>query len=287
MKTNPLAKLSIRNVGKRFQSAAGPVDALKDVSLEIEPGEFLILVGSSGCGKSTLLNIVAGLERADEGEILMDGRKVTAPGRERAMVFQDGALFPWLTTVKNIEFGLRQMGIPRCDCRDRAMRYLEIVNLSRFADHCIHELSGGMRQRVAIARALAVEPQILLMDEPFSALDAQTREDLYVELQRIWERTGATILFVTHNVREAVTLGDRVILMRRPQGVSSIQAEFPIEIMRPRQIDDPDVAITAKQISMAMKHGQTFSKPEEYDDAEHPDTPGLLRGFDHPVDGDR
>lgn len=297
MTPDPLAKLSVRKVIKRFRGSAGTVTALWDVNLDVGHGEFVILVGASGCGKSTLLNIVAGLDKADEGEVLMDQRPVRGPGPERAMVFQDGGLFPWLTAVKNVEFGLRQIGVPKAERHERAMRALETVHLAKFANSCLHELSGGMRQRVAIARALAVEPRVLLMDEPFSALDAQTREDLYVELQRIWERTGATILFVTHNVREAVTLGDRVVLLRRPQiqlgGPAaelqpSIQAQFDIDIMRPRHIDDMDVARIAKQISLALKHGHEHINFEEYDlDHEQLETPRLLRGLGGPVDGGR
>ncbi|MEZ0325795.1 MAG: ABC transporter ATP-binding protein [Fimbriimonas sp.] len=279
-------KLSIRGLSKKFKGSAGEVVALSNVSLDVRAGEFLILVGQSGCGKSTLLNIIGGLDSADSGSVLMDGRAVTLPGPDRAMVFQEGALFPWLTAVKNVEFGLTQIRVPKHERRDRALHYLNIVGLSKFSDACIHELSGGMRQRVAIARSLAVEPRVLLMDEPFSALDAQTREDLYIELQRIWESTGATILFVTHNVREAVTLGDRVVLLRRPaeRGDSSIQSVFDVEIMRPRHIDDMDVARMAKQISLTMRHGH--DKPEDLTrNEEQLDAPSLLRGFDSALDG--
>jgi NitT/TauT family transport system ATP-binding protein len=264
-------KLSIQAVSKKFAGRAGEVHALSNVCLEVQEHEFVILVGASGCGKSTLLNIVAGLEEEFEGQVLMDGNPVLEPGPERAMVFQDGALFPWLTVVKNVEFGLKRLHVSANERREKALDYLEIVGLSKVADGLIHELSGGMRQRVAIARALAVEPQVLLMDEPFSALDAQTREDLYVELQKIWQRTGATILFVTHNVREAVTLGDRVILIRRPtrqDGVwlPSIQNEMMISLPRPRHIDDVEVTKLAKELSLAMREGRAHANPDEYDD---------------------
>jgi NitT/TauT family transport system ATP-binding protein len=262
--TEPEYKLSVRNLSKRFHGSSGEVRALLNVSLDIQAGEFVIVVGASGCGKSTLLNIVAGLDEKDTGEILMDGKPVRGPGRERAVVFQDGGLFPWLTVVKNVEFGLRQMGIGKKERLERAMEFLSIVHLSKFAASSLHELSGGMRQRVAIARALAVEPEVLLMDEPFSALDAQTREDLYVELQRVVERTHATVLFVTHNVREAVTLGDRVVLLRRAEERNSVQAEFAIALDRPRHIDDEEVARLAKQISNALREGGQLIEPREY-----------------------
>jgi NitT/TauT family transport system ATP-binding protein len=262
-------KLSVRDLSKRFNGSSGEVRALRNVSLDIAQGEFVIVVGASGCGKSTLLNIVAGLDRADSGDILMDGKPVSGPGRERAVVFQDGALFPWLTVAKNVEFGLKQMGLSRKEREEKALEFLHIVHLSKFAASNLHELSGGMRQRVAIARALAVEPEVLLMDEPFSALDAQTREDLYVELQKVCERTDATVLFVTHNVREAVTLGDRVVLLGRADENKSIQAEFKIALNRPRHIDDTEVARIAKQISQALREGGELVQPEEYEDEEH------------------
>ncbi len=247
--------LSLRGVSKRFQGRTGEVHALEGVDLDVAAGEFVILVGPSGCGKSTLLSIVAGLEAADAGQVHMDGRPVGGPGRERSLVFQDGALFPWLTVSQNVEFGLKRMGLGRRERRERALRYLEMVQLARVADGCLHELSGGMRQRVALARALAVEPEVLLMDEPFSALDAQTREDLYDELQRIWARLGTTILFVTHNVREAVTLGDRVVVLGARPG--RVLCEFPVPIGRPREIDDVEVSRLAKGISLAMRHWQS------------------------------
>lgn len=269
--------VSVQGISKRFTGAATTVDALIDVDLDISTGQFVTLVGASGCGKSTLLNIVAGLELPDAGQVTVDGNRVFEPGPDRAMVFQDGALFPWLTVVKNVEFGLKRIGVNGRERRERAMATLEAVELSTFADSCIHELSGGMRQRVAIARALAPEPKVLLMDEPFSALDAQTREDLYVELQRIWTRTKATILLVTHNVREAVTLGDRVVLLRRPApGCSSVQAEFAVDLPRPRYIDDPEVSKVAKQISLALREGRPVANPDEYDASTNDDAGSVL-----------
>lgn len=250
-----MVKLSIRNIEKQFRDVEHRVHALSGISLDVQAGEFLILVGPSGCGKSTLLNIIAGLDTPDSGEVLMNGVPVSKPGPDRSLVFQDGALFPWLNVRRNVEFGLRQRGDSRAEARDRALHVLEQVGLSRFSESDLHTLSGGMRQRVAIARALAVEPEVLLMDEPFSALDALTREDLYVELQQLWEGHGTTIVFVTHNVREAVTLGDRVMLLASDPG--RIQGEFPVDILRPRHIEDVDVARTAQQISYEMKRGRS------------------------------
>jgi NitT/TauT family transport system ATP-binding protein len=244
-------KLVIRNVTRRYRGTSGEVHALQNVNLEVSEGEFLMLLGPSGCGKSTLLNIVAGLDRPDEGEVTVDGKAVSGPGPDRSLVFQDGALFPWLTAIQNVEFGLREAGVPAKTRREKATQYLELVGLAKFANHAIHELSGGMRQRVALARALVLEPKVLLMDEPFSALDAMTREDLYGELQTLWQERATTVVFVTHNVREAVTLGDRVVIMAPRPG--RILQEFPIEILRPRQIDDVDVSRTAQEISLTMK----------------------------------
>lgn len=261
-----MAKLSLKGISKRFQTRNGPIQALDDIWLDVEDGEFVVLIGPSGCGKSTLFNIVAGLDAADSGEVWESERRVTGPGRDRGVVFQDGALFPWLTAQKNVEFGLKQMGIPPRERAERARHYLQLVHLSRFANSYLHELSGGMRQRVAIARALAIEPEVLLMDEPFSALDAQTREDLYDVLQEIWGRTRKTIVFVTHNVREAVCLADRVVLLAARPG--RVQAVFPIEMARPRFIDDVDVARVAHQISCALKASAAPLRREEYDPEE-------------------
>jgi len=256
-----MVKLSIRNVEKRFLDQDHRVHALSSISVDVAAGEFLILVGPSGCGKSTLLNIIAGLEKPDSGEVLMNGEPVISPGPDRALVFQDGALFPWLNVRRNIEFGLRQKGVSRAEASDRALHFVGLVGLSKFAENDLYTLSGGMRQRVAIARALALEPEVLLMDEPFSALDALTREDLYVEIQELWQGRGATIVFVTHNVREAVTLGDRVLLLASDPG--RIQGEYPVDILRPRHIEDVDVARTAQGISHDMKQARTFKRELE------------------------
>ena len=273
-----MARLTLSGVSKQFTGRKHDVKALEDISLEINDGEFVMLIGPSGCGKSTLLNIIAGLDTADRGEVWENGRRVMGPGRDRGVVFQDGALFPWLTVQKNVEFGLKQMGLPATVRAERAAHVLHLVHLSRFGDSYLHELSGGMRQRVAIARALALEPEVLLMDEPFSALDAQTREDLYQVLQEIWERTRQTILFVTHNVREAVCLADRVVLLSaRPGRIHQI---FPVRLGRPRFIDDVDVVRLARQISCVMKDGAAQARQEEYDADWHPAEAGVLRSVD-------
>ena len=246
------SKLAINNVSKSFQSASGKVLALDRVSLNVAEAEFVCLVGASGCGKSTLLNIIAGLEKPDSGEVLADGKPVTAPGRERLVMFQEPALFPWLTVFGNVLFGLNlKPNLSRKDRHDVAKYYLELVGLSRFERANIHELSGGMKQRVSLARALAPNPRVLLMDEPFAALDALTREQLYGDIQEIWKARRKTIVFVTHNVREAACLGDRVLLFSPHPG--RIQEEFAVELPRPRDINSVDLAAYATRITKALK----------------------------------
>ena len=231
------AKLSARGVSKSFRNTrGGTVPALDDVTLDVGQGEFVCLIGPSGCGKSTLLNLFAGLERPDAGELSIDGRPIGAPGPDRAVLFQDPALFPWMSVGSNVEFALEMIGVPRDERRDRAMHWLKRVHLGRFAQAQPHELSGGMRQRAALARALVCQPEVLLADEPFAALDAQTREILQGELQEVWSETKNTFVFVTHNVREAVFLADRVVLMSAPPG--TLVAEHRIEASRPRDFED-------------------------------------------------
>ena len=216
--------------------------------------EFVCIVGASGCGKSTLLNIIAGLEKPDSGTVLADGKPVTAPGRERLVMFQEPALFPWLDVLGNVLFPLKlKPNLTKKDRRDVAKYYLELVELTRFERANIHELSGGMKQRVALARALAPNPRVLLMDEPFAALDALTREQLYGDLQRIWKSRRKTIVFVTHNVREAVCLGDRVLLFSPHPG--RVQEEFIIELPRPRDLNSVELATYASRITHALKSG--------------------------------
>ena len=211
--------------------------ALQNVSLRLYTNEFLSIVGRSGCGKSTLLNIVAGLLTPTEGEVLITGVPVHGPGGDRGMVFQHSGLFPWLTAIENIEFGPRNKGIPRAERHDRAMELIELVRLKGYENKYPRELSGGMQQRVAIARAMAMDPKILLMDEPFGALDQLTREDMQRELLRIWETKKKTILFVTHAILEAIYLSDRVIVFNSKPGY--VKKEFIIDLMRPRQKSSP------------------------------------------------
>src|SRR3982074_2500738 len=245
------SKLAIDNVSKSFRSASGTVLALDRVSLNVAEGEFVCLVGASGCGKSTLLSIIAGLEKPDSGTVLADGKPVTAPGRERLVMFQEPALFPWLDVFGNVLFPLKlKPNLSRKDRRDVAKYYLELVGLTRWHAN-IHELSGGMKQRVALARALAPNPRVLLMDEPFAALDALTREQLYGDLQTIWKSRKKTIVFVTHNVREAACLGDRVLLFSPHPG--RIQEEFVVDLPRPRDMNTVDLAAHASRIKSALK----------------------------------
>jgi NitT/TauT family transport system ATP-binding protein len=246
------SKLAIEDVSKSFQSSSGTVLALDRVSLNVAEGEFVCLVGASGCGKTTLLNIIAGLEKPDSGSVLADGKPVTGPGRERLVMFQEPALFPWLTVFGNVLFPLKlKPNLTHKDRRDVAKYYLELVGLSRFEHANIHELSGGMKQRVSLARALAPNPRVLLMDEPFAALDALTREQLYGDIQEIWKARRKTIVFVTHNVREAACLGDRVLLFAPHPG--RIQEEFAVKLPRPRDINSVDLAAYATRITKALK----------------------------------
>ena len=245
-------KLVVQGVTKSFPSRRERVVALDNASLNIREGEFVVLVGPSGCGKTTLLNIIAGLEIPDSGQVLADGKPITGPGRERMLMFQESALFPWLDVTGNLMFALKlKPNLTRKDRREVAMFYLKLVGLEKFAKANIHELSGGMKQRVALARALAPNPRVLLMDEPFAALDALTREQLYGDLQRIFQQRRKTIVFVTHNVREAVCLGDRVVLFSPHPG--RIRQEFEIKLERPRDMNMIEVARHAQQILSALK----------------------------------
>ena len=245
-------KLVLEHVSKWFRTSSLMVQALDDVTLRIGEGEFVCLVGPSGCGKSTLLNIIAGLERPDRGLVQADGETILGPGPHRLVMFQDAALFPWLTVLGNVLFGLKLIdGLNAGERREKAEYYLELVGLKRFMHSNVHELSGGMKQRVALARALAPNPSVLLMDEPFGALDALTREQLYGDIQRIWSRHRKTIVFVTHNVREAVCLGDRVILFSPNPG--RIREEFAIPLPRLRDINSVDLARYATEITRVLK----------------------------------
>ncbi len=250
---NITAKLWVKNVSKTFHSAQGEVQALNDVSLRVDEGEFVCLVGPSGCGKSTLLNLIAGLDTPDKGEILVDSDPVKGPGRDRMVMFQEHALFPWLNVMDNVLFGLKlKPNLTDPERREVAKFYLHLVGLDNFAKASVHELSGGMRQRVALARSLAPNPRVLLMDETFGALDALTREQLYGEIQQIWQKRKKTIIFVTHNIREAVCLGDRVILFTPHPG--KIAQIFDIDLPRLRDINDPALTSYALEITSALKH---------------------------------
>lgn len=249
----PSAKLVVENVSKTFRpDGRSRVHALERATLRVDEGEFVCLVGPSGCGKSTLLNLIAGLESPDSGSISSDGVPIHAPGRDRMMMFQESALFPWLDALGNVMFSLKlKPGLTEAERSEVAHYYLKLVGLENFERASIHELSGGMKQRVALARALAPNPRVLLMDEPFAALDALTREQLYGDLQRIWAERKKTIVFVTHNVREACCLGNRVILFSKNPG--RIREEFKIDLPRPRDINSVDLAEYATLIMRSLK----------------------------------
>jgi NitT/TauT family transport system ATP-binding protein len=253
-------KLELRGVCKRFSTKSGELPALESIDLNIRSGEFVSLLGPSGCGKTTLLNVIAGLEKPTAGEVRIDGRAVVGPGKDRVMIFQDGALFPWMNVLGNVEFGLRMSGVAKAERQEIARRFLSLVHLSDFERAYVHELSGGMKQRVALARALALDPDVLLMDEPFGALDAQTRDMLHEELQNIWADTCKTVLFVTHNVREAIVLGDRVVVLSaRP---ARIRQEFVIDLPRPRQIENYAVVDLSSAILAVMRDDVLISERE-------------------------
>ena len=231
-----MTKLEAKNIVKYFSHDSHKLEALGGINLKVEAGDFVCLVGPSGCGKSTFLRIIAGLEKPDEGQIMFDGHPVTETSPERIMVFQEGALFPWLKVQDNVEFGLKMAGIPKEERAKISNRYLDMMQLTKFANSYTYQLSTGMKQRVAIARALVMDPDVLLMDEPFAALDAQTRDLLLVEMQLIWEKTKKTILFVTHNVAEATVLGNKIaVFSNRP---SIIKKEFENNFPRPRVTED-------------------------------------------------
>ena len=236
--------VSVRSVSKVYGHAGDAVHALDRVSFEVRTGELLCFVGASGCGKSTILNIIAGLDRPTSGAI-------EAPGGRATLMFQEAALFPWLTVEQNIAFPLQMRGVPKSRRREQVAALLEMVHLGGFAKRRPHELSGGMRQRVALARALAQEAKVLLMDEPFGALDAMIRDKLHDEIERLWREAGLTVVFVTHNVREAVRLGDRVVLLSSRPG--RIVAEFGVQIDRPRRIESPEVALLAATITDRLR----------------------------------
>jgi NitT/TauT family transport system ATP-binding protein len=230
--------LELNGVGKEFEFQGQSIKALRGANLTVRKGEFICLIGASGCGKSTLLRIVAGFETPSHGEALMWGKPIEGPDPTRGMVFQDYGLFPWLSVRANIGFGPRSGGRPAAEVKDTVDHFIELVGLKRFADAYPHQLSGGMKQRVAIARVLANDAEVVLMDEPFGALDAMTRERLQDELLELWQRTGLTVLFVTHAIEEAIFLADRVVVMT--PGPGRIDSEFRVELPRPRDIAGPE-----------------------------------------------
>ncbi|HEU5367295.1 MAG TPA: ABC transporter ATP-binding protein [Ktedonobacterales bacterium] len=243
--------LKIEGVSKTYSGRAGAVEALRPVDIEVAPGEFVCLLGPSGCGKSTLLSIIAGLELPTTGAVWSNGQKVRGPGTERVLLFQEAALFPWLDVQRNVEVGLRQIGMPRKERDALARHFLELVHLQGFERSYVHQLSGGMRQRVAIARGLATNPAVLLKDEPFGALDALTRNRLHAELESIWAATRKTVLFVTHNVREAVALGNRVLVFSPRPG--RIVREFRIDLPRPRSLEDHALVDQAREVLAVLQ----------------------------------
>ena len=246
-----MGKLEAKNIEKYFQHDGKQLKTLDGINLNVNDGEFVCIVGTSGCGKSTFLRTIAGLEIPDGGEILLDGQPLSDTGPDRIMVFQEGALFPWLNVQDNVEYGLKVAGIPKEKRNEISHRYLDMMQLTQFATSFTYQLSTGMKQRVAIARALVMEPDVLLMDEPFAALDPQTRDLLLVEMQLIWQKTKKTIIFVTHNVAEAVVLGTRVLVFsHRP---AKIKKEVEIDYQRPRLTDDENLLPYQKKILAELR----------------------------------
>ena len=256
--------LRIEGVYKTYKNNDKELQTLKDINLTVKDGEFICLLGPSGCGKSTLLNVVAGFDKPTEGKILLDGKEINSPGPDRAVVFQEHALYPWLKVIDNVEFGMKMAGVPKGERRERALKYLDMMHLTNFKDAFVHQLSGGMKQRVAIARALSLDSNILLMDEPFSALDSQTRALLQAEVQRIWWSTKKTVVFITHSVEEAVLLADRVLVMSTNPGC--IKKEFNIQLPRPRKIGDIDVTYTVSKIMKELEVEVEKVAKAEYDE---------------------
>jgi len=240
----------IEALGKKYRSQGADVTALIDINLEIQEGEFICLLGPSGCGKSTLLKIIAGLIPASSGRITIDGKPINGPGPERAVVFQDYALFPWMTVRDNIEFGLEARKLAPAARKEISTKLLRTVGLSDFADRFPHHLSGGMKQRVSIARALAVNPSLLLMDEPFGALDAQTRQTLQNELLRIWREYRKTVIFVTHSIEEAIYLSDRIVVMTARPG--RIKEVVVVQEMRPRDMTGNDMNVRQREVRAVL-----------------------------------
>ncbi len=254
----PTPILDIANVSKVFNLNGRPIHALKDVNLQIHKGEFVCLIGASGCGKSTLLRIMGGFEPVSTGSARMYHAPIQEPGPERGMVFQDYGLFPWLTVRENIAFGPKQRGLPAARLKEISDRFVNMVGLGKFADHFPNQLSGGMKQRVSIARALANDCEVLLMDEPFGALDALTREVLQQELLDIWEKTKLTVIFVTHAVEEAVLLADRLVVMTA--GPGRVERDYRIPLERPRCITAPEFNVVRRELTEMLSSHVSLPK---------------------------
>ncbi|WP_175820993.1 ABC transporter ATP-binding protein [Burkholderia sp. BCC0419] len=255
--------LDVRHVGKRFTTPQGECIALDDISFRTHRREFVCVIGPSGCGKSTLIRILAGLDAQTSGEVLLDGKPVDGPGADRGMVFQGYTLFPWLTVKKNVMFGLRMNGSSSGQAEREALQWLDLVGLTRFADVYPHQLSGGMKQRVAIARALANRPRILLMDEPFGALDAQTRARMQTHLLDIWRNIDVTILFITHDLDEAIFLADRILVLKANPG--GVQELIEVPVPRPRdysQVNTPEFIATKARLE-ALIHPKEAATAED------------------------
>ena len=257
--------IAIRGVSKRFAIGDGEVEALGRIDASIERGQFVCLIGASGCGKTTMLRIIAGFEEASTGEVLVDGKQITAPGSDRGMVFQDYALFPWMTVRQNIGFGPRQRRLARSDVDAITDELVRLVGLEHAAGRYPSQLSGGMKQRVAIARVLANNANVLLMDEPFGALDALTREQLQRELLQIWGRTRVTVIFVTHSVEEAALLADRVLVMSA--GPGRIETDIAIELPRPRDVSSPEFNAVRRDLARRLTSHMTRRRDPEAADA--------------------
>jgi len=255
--------LDVQHLGKTFPSSSGPVQALRDVNFSVYKREFMCVLGASGCGKSTLIRILAGLEYPTEGEVILDGKPVSGPGPDRGMVFQSYTLFPWLTVKKNVMFGLQMTGRGGTAAESEARQWIELVGLSKFEDAYPHQLSGGMKQRVAIARALANQPRILLMDEPFGALDAQTRAHMQAYLLQIWKNVDVTILFITHDLEEAIYLADRILVLKPNPGEVAEVIEVPVPRPRtPDQCVTPEFMATKKRLEELI-HPKSSNSPDD------------------------
>lgn len=256
--------LQLKSIDKSFEDTEK--ETLRDISLSVERGEFICIVGPSGCGKSTLLNLVAGLDTPTGGSIFLDGEEITGPGRDRVVMFQEAALYPWLNVIENVEFGLAAAGVSKEMQREIAEKYLKMVQLWHYRDYPVHQISGGMKQRTALARALALDSKLLLMDEPFSALDKQTINLLRAELEQIWEKTGKTIFYVTHSVEEAIYFADRVVVMSENPG--HIRSIIPINLPRPRDIEEEHFTALRRQILNEVQLSVKQSVKNEYDEEE-------------------